>query len=73
MFLDESTDCPHLVVGLDRGRNLSAIITFGSGSVPGVCLREGERLERIEIDPGQWAQGRGDLTALMAALRGDSE
>jgi len=32
VYLDESADCPHLVVELDRQRNLSAILTFDTNS-----------------------------------------
>jgi len=72
VFLDESTDSPHLVVELDNQRSVSAIVTFGSnfiGSVPSVFLRQNGDLERIDIDPVQWTQSGGDLASIMAALR----
>lgn len=76
VFLDESTDCPHLVVELDRERNLSAIVTFDSDSVrsiPSLFLRQSGHLEKIDIDPGHWAQSGGDLAAMMAAVRRASQ
>jgi class 3 adenylate cyclase len=76
VFLDESAGCPHLVVELDKGRNLSAIVTFDSNSIrslPSVFLRRGGGLEKIEIDPGQWSRGGGDLAAVMAAMRNASQ
>lgn len=76
VFLDQATDCPHLVVEIDKGRNLSAIITFDSGSVrsvPSVFLRQSGHLEKIDIDPGQWAQSGEDLASMMAAVRRASQ
>ena len=72
VFLDESTDCPHLVVDLDHDGELAAIITFESDSayaIPVVFLRHDKELERIEVDPVQWVQSGGNLASLVAALR----
>jgi len=71
-IFDESAECPHLLVKLDVGRGLDAIVTFGSDSadaVPTVFVRQGGRLEVMDVDARQWAQGRADLPALMAAVR----
>jgi class 3 adenylate cyclase len=72
VFLDESTDCPHLVVEFDRERNLAAIVTFeldSARAVPSLFVREGEQLERVDIDADQWAQGGAKLVSLVAAVR----
>jgi len=71
VYLDESSDCPHLVVELDKQRNLSAILTFGSNSagIPSIFLREHQNLERIDLDPIQWQESGRNLVAIMAAVR----
>lgn len=72
VFLDESTDCPHLLVELDHEGELAALITFESASacaIPVVFVRHDKELERIEVDPVQWVQSGGNLVSLVAALR----
>jgi class 3 adenylate cyclase len=72
VFLDETTDIPHLVVELNKNPDLAAIITFGSDlphAAPSVYVRQNEHFEKIEIDPTQWTQGGAELSALMEAIR----
>lgn len=72
VLFEDSGDCPHLVVELDKRADLSAIITFSSSSarsVPGIFLRRSGNLERIDIDPSHWEQSGEDIAALIAAVR----
>ena len=72
VVFDDSTDCPHLSVELDRNRGLSVIITFESDSlqaVPKVFVRDGQRLEAVAVDASTWVKGGGDLARLISALR----
>jgi class 3 adenylate cyclase len=72
VVFDMSTDCPHLVVNLDRNTNLQAILTFESNSphsVPSVFLRQNGHLERIDVEADQWVQSGADLVALLAGVR----
>jgi hypothetical protein len=72
VFFEESADCPHLVVELDRVKGLSAILTFDSNaaqSMPGIFLRVRGNLEKVDLDPIQWEQSGRDLVAMMAAVR----
>lgn len=71
-ILDDSTDCLHLVVELDRAQNLAVVITFASDSAhatPNIFVRRNGSLERVEIDPIQWTQGGAELTSLIEAVR----
>lgn len=72
VFFEESADCPHLVVELDKLKNLSAILTFDSNSgqsMPSIFLRVRGNLEKIDLDPVQWEKSGRDLVAMMAAAR----
>jgi hypothetical protein len=72
VYLDESADCPHVVVELDRQRDLSAILTFDTNSpdaMPSVFLKERGNLENIDLDPVQWEKSGRDLVAMLAAVR----
>ncbi|SRR6266403_711593 len=72
VYLDESSDCPHLVVELSRAKNISAILAFDSNSglsEPSIFLKARGNLEKIDLDPVQWEKSGRNLVAMMAAVR----
>jgi hypothetical protein len=72
VFLDDSSDCPHLVINFDVEGTIAVIITLDIDSVrkaPSVFLRQHGQLEKIEISTEQWIESSGNLTSIVAALR----